>query len=57
MPTDSGDELAPKVGQIVVLDNFVEERVVKEMLGWLTEPEWDHSDGPPNSKWCKDTID
>lgn len=44
-------------GHIVVLDNFVGEDERNELLDLLTQPGWDHSQGPPTDKWERETAD
>ena len=44
-------------GHIVVLDNFIGENERKELLDLLTQPGWDHSQGPPTDKWARETAD
>lgn len=43
---------------VVVLDGMVTNSERQALLDHLTEPGWDHTQGPPTSKWelaCADT--
>lgn len=42
---------------ILVIDNFFGERERQELLDFITEVNWDHSRGPPDSKWHRSTRD
>eukprot|EP01024_Parvocaulis_polyphysoides_P031055 TRINITY_DN28152_c0_g1_i1.p1 TRINITY_DN28152_c0_g1~~TRINITY_DN28152_c0_g1_i1.p1 ORF type:complete len:365 (-),score=38.05 TRINITY_DN28152_c0_g1_i1:10-954(-) len=42
---------------IVVLDNFVGNETRQNVLNHITENGWDHTQGPPQSKWEKRTAD
>lgn len=55
VPHGSGMRL--DYGHIVVLDNFIDEAERQALLDKLTQPDWDHSHGPPIDKWERETAD
>ncbi len=52
-----GSGLRLDYSHVVVLDNFIGEPERKSLLEVLTQPDWDHSQGPPPSSWERETAD
>eukprot|EP01025_Chloroclados_australasicus_P060189 TRINITY_DN76_c4_g1_i3.p1 TRINITY_DN76_c4_g1~~TRINITY_DN76_c4_g1_i3.p1 ORF type:complete len:333 (+),score=27.30 TRINITY_DN76_c4_g1_i3:228-1226(+) len=57
VPTSNGQDFRIDEAHLVVLDNFVDETMRQDILDYVTEKGWDHSVGPPESKWEKRTTD
>lgn len=52
-----GDGMRLDYGHVVVLDDFIGEPQRQALLDLLTQPDWDHSEGPPTDKWERETAD
>lgn len=52
-----GSTMRLDYSHVVVLDNFIGESERQSLLDLLTQPDWDHSQGPPTSTWERETAD
>ena len=52
-----GSAMRLDYGHVVVLDNFIGEPERQSLIDTLTQPSWDHSQGPPSSSWERETAD
>ena len=52
-----GSAMRLDYSHVVVLDNFFGETERQPLLDLLTQPGWDHSEGPPTDKWERETAD
>lgn len=52
-----GSAMRLDYGHVVVLDNFIGEPERQSLIDTLTQPGWDHSQGPPSSSWERETAD
>lgn len=52
-----GSAMRLDYGHVVVLDDFIGEPERQSLIDTLTQPGWDHSQGPPSSSWERETAD
>jgi hypothetical protein len=52
-----GSAMRLDYGHVVVLDEFIGEPERQSLIDTLTQPGWDHSQGPPSSSWERETAD
>ena len=52
-----GSAMRLDYSHVVVLDDFIGEPERQGLLEFLTQPDWDHSNGPPAEKWERETAD
>lgn len=56
VPCQDGSARIDKAG-LVVLDGLLADADRQSILGTITEPDWDHQQGPPGPKWQRSTCD